>query len=272
MIDTCARVALIDSGAGGLSILQAMLELEINAEYFYLADLEHFPYGDLDEEILYQRLVTLVSHLIDNYSPDIITIACNTASTSCLDKLRQKFQCSFIGVVPAIKPAAQQTQTQTFGLVATPATITRSYTLDLIQEFAGNSEVILHASSALVAIAEEKIQGTQKNHAADKYELFGLINNMVRIDEKQDVLVLACTHFPLLKNEIHSALTSMGREDIKIVDSGLAIARRARSLIETQGLPCGDKPSLRFVGKDQALDSYASFLKRSFPELDIEIT
>ena len=153
------RVAVYDSGVGGLSILQALMQSLPDLEYLFVSDNAAYPYGTKAEDEVLARANVVVRELIDRYSPEALVIACNTASTVCLPSLRSRFDIPIIGVVPAIKPAAQESSSKTIGLLATPATIKRAYTQGLIDEFAENCEVIRVGSSRLVDIAEMKLRG-----------------------------------------------------------------------------------------------------------------
>lgn len=215
------RLLLFDSGIGGLSIASEIRATLPNACLTYVADNRHFPYGTLSEEALIDRVTHLFPWLIGQYQPDIIVIACNSASTLVLDRLRALDQRPIIGVVPAIKPAALQSRTQCIGLLATPGTVQRAYTSRLIQDFAAHCQVVRVGSNELVELAESKLQGDQPDPAT----LSGILKPFNAAPEL-DVLVLGCTHFPLLRDEIRQCL----RPDIMLIDSGAAIARRAQSL------------------------------------------
>lgn len=216
---TPSKVLIFDSGVGGLSVYQEIHKRCPQLEYFYLFDNEAYPYGELDQETLVQRVVILVSRLVEQYSIDLVVIACNTASTIVLPSLRSLLSVPVVGVVPAIKPASFLAN-KAVGLIATPATITRQYTQDLINSFASNTGVELLGSTRLVDIAEEKLRG----QPVDINELTRLLSP---ISDKIDVAVLGCTHFPLLKEEIQQVLSH-----VQLIDSGSAIARRVESLLE----------------------------------------
>ena len=233
------KIAVIDSGAGGISILTEIIkkltqEEQTLEQYIYIADHAGFPYGELNEGILLARLHNIVSHTIENYQPHIIVIACNTASTLALDHLRSQFpDIQFVGVVPAIKPANQISQTKHIGILATPATVNRKYTLDLINEFAHDCTVSFCGSTQLVHVAENFISSDIIATDIIMQEIEALLKQ----DEKIDTIVLACTHFPLIKNAIHQCATSYYTNNhrsspVYIIDSGEAVARRVSNIIE----------------------------------------
>nr|WP_202597963.1 MULTISPECIES: glutamate racemase [unclassified Vibrio] len=220
------KVLVFDSGVGGLSVFQEIHRLLPCVHYLYLLDNEAYPYGELDQAVLITRVNKLVAALVEEYQVDLVVIACNTASTIVLPSLREKLSIPVVGVVPAIKPASLLAS-KGVGLIATPATVTRQYTHELIRDFAQGKPVELLGSTRLVDMAEEKLRGKALN-------LNELATILSPLKDKIDVAVLGCTHFPLMKNEIQSVLG----EDVMLIDSGSAIARRVQSLL---GLGVGEK-------------------------------
>lgn len=224
-------VAIIDSGVGALSIYQEINKLLPNQQCVVVADNQAFPYGNKSQADLKNRVVSLARRVVDRYSPGLLVIACNTASTIALPALRDILNLPIVGVVPAIKPAAKLSQHKIIGILATPATIRRDYTDDLIEEFASDCEVIRVGSSRLVEIAEDKIAGAK----IDLKEIELEVKAMLDV-ECLDVIVLSCTHFPLLNNEI-SDIFEANNHPITLIDSGSGVARRIRDLVENMALP-----------------------------------
>ncbi len=214
----------MDSGVGGLSIAQEIQQKIPHCQICYVADNAAFPYGTQDEPTLIHRLKQLLPGLEQRYQPDIIVIACNTASTVVLEPLRQQTSTPIIGVVPAIKPAAATSRNKQLALLATPGTVKRQYTQDLIDSFANDCNVIKIGSHELVHQAEKKLRGQTVDLSIIKQELGPLMESNNRVD----TLILGCTHFPFLKQEIASCLPT----SVNIIDSGEAIARRALQLLE----------------------------------------
>jgi len=210
------RVLVFDSGVGGLSIARAIKQ-HSHIDTLYVCDNAAFPYGTKSEKTLIERSKTVLEHLQKQVEADIIVIACNTASTVILPTLRETFAVPVIGVVPAIKPAASMSQSKVIGLLATPGTVTRDYTHDLIQSFASDCRILPLGCAQLVYFAEEKLKG----HSIDKQHLAELMQPFAE-DKSIDTIVLACTHFPLLLEELKSVLPNIHYW----VDSGDAIARR----------------------------------------------
>lgn len=222
-----SRVAIFDSGVGGLSIYQEVVKHCPQNDYCYISDNQYFPYGIKDQADLVERVTRVVNRIDEHYAPDILVVACNTASTVVLPILRANHEFDIIGVVPAIKPAAQLTQSKQFGLLATPATIKRPYTDELIKQFAPDCEITRVGSSKLVEIAEDKLYGRSFDiHAIEK-----IIQPILDVPEI-DSLVLACTHFPLLKDEIAQIFVKHSR-NITLIDSCAGIAKRVIELSRT---------------------------------------
>jgi len=219
-----ARIVIFDSGVGGLSIYQEVVSHCPNHEYIFVCDNQAFPYGTKTELDLTERVLNVVRAVNKQYLPDLVIIACNSASTIALNELRANFSIPFVGVVPAIKPAAKLSDTKVIGLLATPGTITRPYTQDLINQFASNCRVIKVGSSKLVEFAEQKMTGQEVNLGELETELTPFLE-----EPDLDTLVLACTHFPLLNNELSSVFNARCHP-VSFVDSGKAIANRVAEL------------------------------------------
>ncbi|MFC3150095.1 glutamate racemase [Litoribrevibacter euphylliae] len=223
---TCPRILILDSGVGGLSVLQEISQVVSGAHIDYLADHAFFPYGTKSPSELIARVSSLIQHAI-NKSPtdspyDLAVIACNTASTVVLEALRARFDMPFVGVVPAIKPACALSSSKRVGVLATEGTVTREYTRNLINDFGQDNEITLVGSARLVELAEQKLAG----EVIDIYELQQILYPLK--EAQVDTVVLGCTHFPLLKEELGQAADW----SVSWVDSGQAIARRVSFLLK----------------------------------------
>lgn len=214
------HVLVFDSGLGGLSIAREIIAAEPHCHISYLADTAYFPYGTKSDGELIARIEAVIEKALLLLAPDIVVIACNTASTLALSHLRQRFNLPFVGVVPAIKPAAGLSATKTLGLLATPATVSRPYTAQLIADFAGDCRVIRFGSHSLVATAEASLCGVAPAPLQIEQELAGLFAQTAGGDI--DTIVLACTHFPLLTHSLKQAAPHIRHW----VDSGAAVARQ----------------------------------------------
>ncbi|OCF96252.1 glutamate racemase [Gilliamella apicola] len=218
-------VLVFDSGIGGLSIYNEIYSKIPNLHYIYAFDNEGFPYGDKSSEYLIARVNRIIATILQSYSIDLAVIACNTASTICLPSLRTNFPFPIVGVVPAIKPASKITKNKCIGLLATKATIQRAYTSNLIQEFAPDCDVKLLGLSELAHIAENKLQGI----AVDMQQLETLLQPWLKLSVIPDTIVLGCTHYPFIKDELRILFPNT-----TFIDSGYAIASRVNTLLNDQ--------------------------------------
>lgn len=220
-------VLVFDSGVGGLSVYREIREKLPDAHYIYVFDNEAFPYGEKSQEFIIDRVVRIVSAVAEKHDLATIVIACNTASTVSLPALRAKFtDIPIVGVVPAIKPAAKLTCNGVVGLLATRATVKRPYTHELIERFATDCKVHSLGSAELVELAERKLHGEVVSLDA----LRKILTPWLKMKEPPDTVVLGCTHFPLLADELLSVLP----DGTRIIDSGAAIARRTAWLVVNQ--------------------------------------
>ena len=219
-------ILIFDSGIGGLSILDEIRKVMPQQNCCYLFDNARLPYGELEESALISGCVSLITEQAKRINASIVVVACNSASTLVLPILRQQLSIPVVGVVPAIKPAARISKRRHIGLLATPGTITRPYTKELIDAFAEDCRVELFGSSELVMLAEAKLAGV----AVDMQRLEILLAP-IRMSEL-DTLVLGCTHFPILAVEIKQLLG----KSIILLDSGKAVADRVLNLLIADGL------------------------------------
>lgn len=224
-------VLIFDSGVGGLSVYQEITQLIPNQHIIYAFDNAAFPYGELNDDVLVHRVCAMIRAIQEQYEISLVVIACNTASTLVLPPLRHLLDIPVVGVVPAIKPAATASKTKHIALLATPATVRRQYTHQLIKDFANTCQVDLIGSTELVYLAESKLRGIPITAPQ-------LAPLLAQIDIKVDHLVLGCTHFPLLKAELAEVLHS----SCHIIDSGMAIATRVAHLLAAESnVDRGDK-------------------------------
>lgn len=220
MVNGAKRVLVFDSGVGGISVFDAIAASAHALDLSYAADNAWLPYGLKSDADLKARVPALLSALVRHWSPDGVVVACNTASTIALDEVRATLSIPVVGVVPPIKPAAALTKTGTIGLLATPATVRRAYTDDLIAQFAPDKTVVRFGSAALVEAAEQKLRGEAPDPPAITEAIEGLFG--APGGAAIDVVAVACTHFPLLAEELAAAAPS----PVTWLDSGAAIARR----------------------------------------------
>lgn len=218
---------IFDSGVGGLSVAAEIRARLPHLQMSYAADDIFRPYGEKTESQLKARLPGLLWELTETVNPDIVVIACNTASTTALTEIRAALDIPVIGVVPAIKPAAAISRTKTIAVLGTPGTVERRYVDDLINDFASDCRVLLQGSVNLVDIAEKKLAGEPVDLDWIKTELAPMFSGRHGADI--DAVVLACTHFPLLREELKASVT----QSVQWIDSGDAIARRVEDVLKS---------------------------------------
>jgi len=214
---------IFDSGVGGLSVVEEIRQRCPDLRMSYVADDAFRPYGQKSEAALCARLPRLLSELVFMLDPDLVVVACNTASTTALAHIRAVLKIPVIGVVPAIKPAAAGSRTKTIGVLGTPGTVKRQYVDKLIDDFASDCRVILQGSVNLVDQAEAKLSGLPVKMSVIKNELAPMFAS--KHGMHVDAVVLACTHFPLLRDELKASVT----QSVQWIDSGAAIAKRVET-------------------------------------------
>ncbi|MBB3607740.1 glutamate racemase [Rhizobium sp. BK602] len=219
-------VLVFDSGIGGLTVLREARVLMPERGFIYVADDAGFPYGSWEEEGLKARIVDLFARLLTEYDPEVCIIACSTAFTLAGAALRAAYpQMTFVGTVPAIKPAAERTRSGLVSVLATPGTVKRAYTRELIQSFATQCHVRLVGSENLARMAEAYIRGGAVSDEAVLSEIRECF--VEKDDHKTDIVVLACTHYPFMAN----IFRRLAPWPVDWLDPAEAIARRARSLV-----------------------------------------
>ncbi len=221
------NILVFDSGLGGLTVLREIVRARPDARYVYAADDAFFPYGQHSEEAIIGRVVPLIGELIDAHAPDLVVIACNTASTLVLAHLRAAYRVPFVGTVPAIKPACAASRTRRVSVLGTSGTVKREYTRALIRDFAQGCDVKLVGSAHLASLAEAALGGTPVADAAIAAEIAPCFVTGDGPDNRTDTIVLACTHYPLLLDR----LVRLAPWPVDWIDPAPAIARRVVSLL-----------------------------------------
>jgi glutamate racemase len=218
-------VVVFDSGLGGLTVYREAVKLRPEARYVYCADDAGFPYSEQEETALKARVVGVIERIIERFSPDLVVVACNTASTVVLPDLRARFETPFVGTVPAIKPACAMSRSKLVSILGTEATVNREYTQGLIRDFAGDCEVTLTGSRSLASIAEAYLRGEAVDEGAIAQAIAPCF--VEAGDRRTDVVVLACTHYPLLMEQ----LPRLAPWPVEWLDPAPAIARRVDDLL-----------------------------------------
>ncbi len=252
-------ILFFDSGIGGLSVVAEARKALPTAPFIYVADSAGFPYGTKTEAEIASRVPALLGRLVERYRPCLVVIACNTASTIALAHVRSALDVPVVGTVPAIKPAALVSKTRVIGVLGTDATVRQPYVDRLSAEFASDCTVVRHGSAALVEMAEAKLRGERIAPEA----IVAAVAPLAEVG-RLDTVVLACTHFPLLRGELAACLPG-----ITLVDSGEGIARRIAHLTKGRVWPATAPPGLAvFTRLGAAEEALAGALaERGFPEI-----
>src|SRR5262245_23168203 len=223
-VPAAPTILVFDSGIGGLTVFREIVRARPDARYVYVADDAFFPYGAQGEAELVARVVAVMGELIAEHAPDLIVIACNTASTMVLSHLRAHYKVPFVGTVPAIKPACVASRSKRISVLGTVGTVKREYTKALIRDFAKDCDVTLVGAARLAAIAEAALRAEP---VADGDIAAEIAPCFVDGDERRtDTVVLACTHYPLLLER----LTRLAPWPVDWIDPAPAIARRVVDL------------------------------------------
>jgi glutamate racemase len=224
-------ILVFDSGLGGLTVLREVVKTRPDAHYVYVADDAFFPYGHHGEDEIVARVVPLIGELIAAHAPDLVVIACNTASTLVMSHLREAYRLPFVGTVPAIKPACASSKTRRVSVLGTRGTVQREYTRALIRDFGQGCEVTLVGSADLASLAEAALSGDEVGDEAISAELAPCFVGEGE-HARTDTIVLACTHYPLLMDR----LVRLAPWPVDWIDPAPAIARRVADLLGPPGL------------------------------------
>ncbi|MEE9273599.1 MAG: glutamate racemase [Robiginitomaculum sp.] len=250
---------VFDSGVGGLSVATHMRALMPDLHLTYAADDAFRPYGEKSEAALRARLPGLLKVLTMASGADIVVLACNTASTIALSHIRDVLDIPVVGVVPAIKPATLHSKTKTIAVLGTPGTVRQKYVRGLIDTFTAGYEIIVHGSTKLVAQAENKLSGLGVDMGVIAHEISPLLAH--KNGSEIDTIVLACTHFPFLVDELQACVA----HNVSWVDSGAAIAARTKDLTKYMPKESIDAPrTALLIGGANTPERSALFAKFGF--------
>lgn len=217
-------IGLFDSGVGGTSIWREIHNILPNENTIYLADSKNAPYGQKSKEEIIELSIKNTEFLL-NQNCKMIVVACNTATTNAIKELRTKFDIPFIGIEPAIKPAANSTQTQTIGILATQGTLNSELFHKAVLDYK-DIKIVEQVGHGLVKLIEEgSLESAEMKELLQDY-----LTPMIKANI--DYLVLGCSHYPYLIPQIKEILP----ETVKIIDSGLAVARQTKNILVTQDI------------------------------------
>ena len=250
-------VAFFDSGIGGLPYLRRAKELLPDEQFVYVADRRNFPYGEKSASEITKAVLDGIESIINKENPKAVVIACNTASVVALKELRKKYSIPFVGVVPAVKPAAAISKTKRLGLIATLKTVEDDYLNDLIEKFAGNCKVIrLPAGDVRDFVEYELFKVTKK----EKLEfLSDTLSSLKSYDI--DVVVLACTHFLLLEDEFKEVLGM----NISVIDSREGVVKQLRRMLDKMKIRSNSNSKYNkfyITGDNQPEDRYKKIAEK----------
>ena len=213
-------IGLFDSGIGGTSIWKAIHELMPYENTIYLADSKNAPYGEKSKEEII-ALSKKNTELLLELNCKIIVVACNTATTNAIKELRATYNIPFIGIEPAIKPAAHNSKTQTIGILATKGTLSSELFNKVVEQYQ-DTKIIEQIGHGLVELIE--------NGTIDSTEMDQLLHSYITpmIEQNIDYLVLGCSHYPYLIPKLRKMLP----ENIQIIDSGEAVAKQTQAVLK----------------------------------------
>ena len=262
------HVLVFDSGLGGLTVFDEVLRLRPDADFTYVADDAGFPYGRLSEATVISRVGDVMDRLIASVRPDMVVVACNTASTLVLPHLRAAYpELPFVGTVPAIKPAALASASGLISVLATPGTVARDYTRELIRTYAAHCAVTLVGSQTLAGLAEAYMQGEAPDRAAITAEIAPCF--VTAEDRRTDCVVLACTHYPLLV----ALFDQLAPWPVTWIDPAPAIARRVDHVLQQDlgfaapGRPRSVHVEALFTGRAPGATLGAALTRRGFGQI-----
>ena len=246
-MDNNQPIGIFDSGIGGTSIWKEIHHLLPNEKTIYLADSKNAPYGQKSKEEIIALSIKNTEFLIKQ-NCKLIVVACNTATTNAITELRALYQIPFIGIEPAIKPAATNSKTQTIGILATQGTLTSALFYETTKKF-HNTRIVEQVGNGLVQLIENgKINSAEMTQLLDSYLQPMIAANI-------DYLVLGCSHYPYLIPQIKKILPN----HIKIIDSGEAVAKQTKNILENK------------IGFSEGLDKTPVFYTNTNPNVLKEI-
>ena len=223
-------IGIFDSGVGGLSVFREIRKLLPEERYIYYSDNAHCPYGEKSREYIIDR-AREITRLLLSEGADIIVVACNTATAAAIATLREEFQIRFIGMEPAVKPAAMSTKTGVVGVLATAGTLKADKYLNTREKWAEGVKIAEHVGQGFVELVEKGCTSGPEAEGVVTESLHPLL------DEGADRIVLGCTHYPFLSETISktAAIIAPGR-DIKVIDPAPAVAKHLLEIMKENRL------------------------------------
>lgn len=231
-----ATVGVFDSGSGGLSVLREIRKILPRERYIYYSDNAHCPYGEKSPEYITERGRAITRELISR-GADAVVVACNTATAAAIATLRAEFPIPFVGMEPAVKPAALGTRTGVIGVLATAGTLKGLKYLNTRGRFENAVRIVEHVGAGYVELVESlELEGP---HAE---QVVGASLKPL-LDEGADIIVLGCTHYPFLL----PVMQKLASPEVSFIDPAPAVARRLQDILRQEGVPCGGGPSVELL-------------------------
>lgn len=224
-------IGIFDSGIGGLSVFREIRKLLPEQSYIYYSDSAHCPYGEKSKEYIIDRARTITRRLME-MGVEIVVVACNTATAAAISTLRKEFPIKFIGMEPAIKPAAALTKTGVVGVLATAGTLKAEKYLDTREKWAQSITVVEHIGEGFVELVEKGQTSGAEAEAVVQNSLIPLL------EAGADTIVLGCTHYPFLADTIKKVAAAHGADgnSFHLIDPAPAVARHLLEVMEAEGI------------------------------------
>ena len=224
-------IGIFDSGIGGLSVFREIRKLLPEQSYIYYSDSAHCPYGEKSKEYIIERARSITRRLM-GMGAEIVVVACNTATAAAISTLRKEFPIRFIGMEPAIKPAAALTKTGVVGVLATAGTLKAEKYLDTREKWAQSITVVEHIGEGFVELVEKGQTSGAEAEAVVQNSLVPLL------EAGADTIVLGCTHYPFLADTIKKVAAAHGADgnSFHLIDPAPAVARHLLEVMEAEGI------------------------------------
>lgn len=249
-------IGIFDSGAGGLSVFREIRKVLPEQSYIYYADSAHCPYGEKSREYIIDR-AREITHFLLEKGCEIIVVACNTATAAAITTLREEFPVRFIGMEPAIKPAALSTRTGVVGVLATAATLKAAKYIANREKWARDVKIVEHVGQGFVELVENGMVDGPAAESTVKASLVPLL------EAGADIIVLGCTHYPFLMDTINKiAAETVPERQVTVIDPAPAVARHLLEVMKAEGMeakaPDGYSLELCSSGDNENLEKFLS--------------
>lgn len=251
--ETMAVVGIMDSGVGGLSVFREIRKVLPEARFVYYSDNASCPYGDKTEEYIQGRLCEITDFMLSK-GAEVMVLACNTATAAGIAMLRERYDIPFIGMEPAVKPAALGTKTGVIGVLATAGTLKASKYLRTRGQYEEDVKIVEHVGRGFVELVES---GCLKGEKAEETVMASL---EPLLDAGSDTVVLGCTHYPFLLNVLRKVAANLGHPDVRFIDPAPAVARQLVHVMEEKDISKTDPVG----GVELVASGCPDALKRTF--------